>query len=132
MLYRNIHPILYQDEVAAQWDEDIDGRIKHVFKSGLDRGDGTSGPVDGTMHGDVNGNALSELPGGSVLSAGSGNDASNRVDASPAASAMSLGDTACASIGNCSAISIPSGFDGCEIRFSLFLKCVQATVRPSQ
>jgi len=43
MLYRNIHPILYQDEVAAQWDEDIDGRIKHVFKSGLDRGDITSG-----------------------------------------------------------------------------------------
>ena len=38
MLYRNIHPILYQEEVAPQWDEDIDNRIKHVFKSGLDRG----------------------------------------------------------------------------------------------
>ena len=39
MLYRNIHPIVYQEDVAAQWDEDIDNRIKHVFKSGLDRGD---------------------------------------------------------------------------------------------
>jgi len=43
MLYRNIHPILYQEEVAPQWDEDIDNRIKHVFKSGLDRGQITSG-----------------------------------------------------------------------------------------
>merc|ERR1719277_1275162 len=42
-LYRNIHPILYQEDVAAQWDEDIDNRIKHVFKSGLDRGDISSG-----------------------------------------------------------------------------------------
>merc|ERR1719209_40552 len=43
MLYRNIHPILYQEEVAPQWDEDIDNRIKHVFKSGLDRGQIASG-----------------------------------------------------------------------------------------
>jgi len=43
MLYRNIHPILYAEDVAPQWDEDIDNRIKHVFKSGLDRGDIKSG-----------------------------------------------------------------------------------------
>ena len=39
MLYRNIHPILYTEDVDPQWDEDIDNRIKHVFKSGLERGD---------------------------------------------------------------------------------------------
>merc|ERR1712050_120796 len=37
-LYRNIHPLLYTDEVADQWDEDIEDRIKFAFKSGLDRG----------------------------------------------------------------------------------------------
>lgn len=37
-LYRNIHPLLYTDEVADQWDKDIEDRIKFAFKSGLDRG----------------------------------------------------------------------------------------------
>jgi len=43
MLYRNIHPILYAEDVAPQWDEDIDNRIKFVFKSALDRGEVKSG-----------------------------------------------------------------------------------------
>jgi len=37
-LYRNIHPLLYTDDVAEQWDQDIENRIKFAFKSGLDRG----------------------------------------------------------------------------------------------
>merc|ERR1712135_214309 len=37
-LYRNIHPLLYSDDVAEQWDKDIERRIKFAFKSGLDRG----------------------------------------------------------------------------------------------
>merc|ERR1711973_115221 len=37
-LYRNIHPLLYSDDVAEQWDKDIESRIKFAFKSGLDRG----------------------------------------------------------------------------------------------
>jgi len=37
-LYRNIHPLLYTDDVAEQWDKDIESRIKFAFKSGLDRG----------------------------------------------------------------------------------------------
>lgn len=43
MLYRNIHPILYAEDVAPQWDEDIDNRIKFVFKSAMDRGQVKSG-----------------------------------------------------------------------------------------
>ena len=39
MLYRNIHPVLYAEDVAPQWDEDIDNRIKFVFKSAMDRGE---------------------------------------------------------------------------------------------
>merc|ERR1712226_1338185 len=38
-----IYAITRFEEVAPQWDEDIDNRIKHVFKSGLDRGQITSG-----------------------------------------------------------------------------------------
>jgi len=45
MLYRNIHPILYEDEVAPQWDEDMDNRINFVFKSGIARGDIASGQM---------------------------------------------------------------------------------------
>jgi len=43
MLYRNIHPVLYAEDVAPQWDEDIDNRIKFVFKSAMDRGEIKSG-----------------------------------------------------------------------------------------
>lgn len=37
-LYRNIHPLLYTETVAEQWDQDIENRIKFALKSGLDRG----------------------------------------------------------------------------------------------
>lgn len=55
MLYRNIHPILYAEDVAPQWDEDIDNRIKHVFKSGLDRGDIKPGTIAVVVSGWVQG-----------------------------------------------------------------------------
>merc|ERR1712002_528242 len=44
-LYRNIHPLLYTDDVAEQWDQDIENRIKFAFKSGLDRGYIKSGSI---------------------------------------------------------------------------------------
>lgn len=44
-LHRNIHPLLFTGDVADQWDEDIENRIKFAFKSGLDRGFIKSGTI---------------------------------------------------------------------------------------
>jgi len=55
MLYRNIHPILYEEEVAPQWDEDMDNRINFVFKSGIARGDIAPGTIAVVVTGWVQG-----------------------------------------------------------------------------
>lgn len=37
-LYRNIHPIVYKEDVAEKWDDDIENRIQFALQSGLARG----------------------------------------------------------------------------------------------
>merc|ERR1711935_309454 len=55
MLYRNIHPVLYAEDVAPQRDEDIDNRIKFVFKSAMDRGEINPGTIAVVVSGWVQG-----------------------------------------------------------------------------